>query len=188
MSDGGKVPWKWWRIDAAAVALCVLVTVAVYLMMVQPLAERNAAYAEQQQELEQARQEESVLAQRLSGQRLDLAGVNAALLETPLQLSDSSTMNKRLSDLTELAHSSRLKIDQIQPGKAQQGGRYDVVPIRLVGQGTYPSAAAFLNKMHQRFKDTGLASLELSADPTTFSTPASFIFELLWYTSPAEDL
>ena len=188
MSAGNNAPWKWWHIDAAAAALCVLVTVALYLLMVQPLAHRNAAYAGQQRELDQARQEESVLARRLTGQRLDLAGVDAALRDTPLQLADSGIMNKRLSDLTELAHACRLKIDQIQPGKARRGGRYDVVPIRLVGQGSYPNAAAFLNKMHQRFKDTGVASLELSADPTTSSTPAAFTFELIWYTAPAEDL
>ena len=188
MRTGEKISWKWYRIDAVAVVLCVLVTVAVYLVMVQPLAERNAAYAQQQQELEQGQHTVTHLTERLVAQQRQFERVNAALRKIPLRLSDGGSINNRLSDLTDLAHSCQLKINQIQPSRSRPGGRYDIVRVRMVGTGTYSDFAAFLNRLHRRFKDTGVRSFDLSADSKAQRTPASFTLELNWYTTPADDL
>jgi Tfp pilus assembly protein PilO len=176
--------WQWWRIDASACLAGAIITVTLYLVMVSPLANRNAAYAQQQQQLSQQQLQTSSVTTVLTKLRAKLDQVNKELADTPLQLQPANIINRRLADITELARQCNLVIDQIQPGRAQRAGRYDIVPIKLTGKGTFVSAARFFDLLQQRFADSGIHDFELSAQPNMTTSTATFIFELAWYTAP----
>ena len=175
---------KWWRIDASACLACAIVTVTLYLVMVSPLAKRNAAYAQQQQQLADQQRETNAKTTKLTMLRAQLDQVNKELADTPLQLQPASIINRRLADITELARRCNLVIDQIQPGRAQKANRYDIVPINLTGKGTFVSVARFFDELQQRFADSGIHDFELSAQSNTITSTANFSFKLAWYTAP----
>ena len=184
MNATSRFIWKWWRIDAPACLACAIITVTLYIVMVSPLAKRNAAYAQQQQQLSEQQRETTTKTAKLTTLRAQLDRVNKELADTPLQLQPASIINRRLADITELARQCNLVIDQIQPGRAQRAGRYDIVPIKLTGKGTFVSAARFFDELQQRFADSGIHDFELSAQSSTTTSTANFSFELAWYTAP----
>ncbi len=81
-----------------------------------------------------------------------------------------------------------MKIDDIQPGAAASGSRYEMVPISLSGKGTYVTCVGFLHRLRQAFPDTGVSSLALQGNPGAAGGAAQFRFDLLWYAAPRSSL
>jgi hypothetical protein len=112
--------------------------------------------------------------------------VEQRLVESPLRLQPVSAVNQRLALITELASEQKLKLNEIQPGKAVHGNHYDTVPILITGSGNYRTVAAFLHRLHTTFPDTGVSAFSLSGSPATPDAAATFRFSLAWYAAPID--
>lgn len=171
-------------IDCAGVAICLLITAAVYVIGFQPMLEREAGFAAQREALRQRHRQLDQTTATLTLMRGHLVKFRQAINESAIQLQSSANLNRRVAEITELASRCGLAVHEIQPGVIRGGERYDTVPIQLGGQGTYQSGALFLSRLHDAFPDTGVSSLELSGNPSTPEAPAVFRLSLTWHAAP----
>ena len=186
MSQTPSTRGKLLPIDAAGVVVCLVAATLMYLLVIDPLIRRNAQYAAQQQHLKQQRTESAKLTVSLADLRAQIEKVHRQLQAIPLRLEPASTINKRLAQLTILAHECDLKINRIEPGRMIRGSRYGTVPIVLMGVGTYQSCARFAHELHERFGDTGIESFKVDGSPGSGSPEARCSFRLAWHTAPSE--
>ena len=184
MSDAAAKT-RFWRIDLLAVGVCLLLSAALYLTMIHPLARKQARHVTQSAELAAVQVQASDRAASLGRLQTELAETRTALDATPMRLQPASVINQRLAALTDLANEQAITLDQVQPGQKVAATRYDVVPIQLVGSGTYASVQTFLNKLHGQFGDTGVRSFRLTARERGDDVVGAFVIDLVWYTAPA---
>ena len=184
MSSSATGLRKWWRIDAAGLALCAFVSAVLYLMAVSPLLEQHAERQEKSAEL-QVRQDKS---DQINSTVADLNGRLTArrrlLEEDRIRLQPADQLNQRLAVLTQLASQCLLSIHEIQPSPVQRTTRHEMVPIQLTGEGNWPACTRFLQHLHDQLPDTDVQSFELTSQFNNDDASARFRFHLLWYTSP----
>ena len=173
--------WKFLQIDAAGAGLCVVAGLLFYFAAVRPLVGQRETRAVQQAQVETQRQNAARLSERTSLLQNRLAEVRKALNETPIQLAPAVHINRRIARLADLADQNGLTVDEIQPGKPTSTRQYEMIPIRLLGSGSYRTWAAFLHQLPRTFPDTSVRSFELSADPGDPSVPATFRIDLVWH-------
>jgi Tfp pilus assembly protein PilO len=177
--------WRWWPIDAAGAGICLAATLMAYLLGIAPVLKGHASYASQQSEVTARREEYRGLCAKIKGLQDRLAAVRKALSESPLRLRTASQTNSRLAEMGELAAQCKLKVDEIEPGKVQPGPRYEIVPIRLTGQGAFPSCVQFLRRLREKYPDIGGVRIELNSKAEGAEPVAGFEFHLEWYAAPA---
>ena len=177
-----------WHIDAAGGALCVVLTLALYLIGLGPLRQQQEDLKVRRGELEV----QQLKAARLASTRIavgeQLARVQESITEVTLELLPVSQINRRIADISDLAAKAGLKIDDIQPGEPLSAARYEMVPIQLAGKGSYRTCLSFLRQLRQTLPDTGVSSLELGGDPSTRGGIGDFRFSLLWYAAPRKSV
>ena len=173
-----------WQIDAAGAALCVGLSLLFYWAGVQPMSDQHAAHLEARAELDQRQDQALKLANAADALQRRLKEVGQAVDNAPVQLKPVRQLNQRLAHLTSLAAECGLAIDQTRHERPHSGQWYQTVPIRLTGQGAYPTCAVFLDRLRRAYPDMGVSSFELSRDPGG-EVAAKFRFDLVWYTAPA---
>jgi Tfp pilus assembly protein PilO len=183
MKGMGLRTWRLWGIDIAGVAICGAVTIGLYLTGMGPLFRRHAAVASLEEELLRRNRESRGLAVSLGELRERDAEVQKALSASPLRLQTVSYTNRQLAEIAELAAQCGMKVNEIRPRSVLSGERYEVVPMHLSGEGSYPTCVRFLHRLRREFPDTAVVSLDLSCNPTD-PTSASFKFSLEWYAAP----
>ncbi len=174
---------RWWRLDAAAVGACLLMTALLYFGGLEPLMAARDRTASRQKDLEAQREHASALAVSVSRARTQLHAVQEAIRQNPLKLQPSRLVNNRIAELTELANAHELEIEHIEPSPSRNAGRYEVVPLRVAGVGAFPKCVVFLHRLRQGFPDTGVAGFRLSGNPTAPGT-GRFELELQWFAAP----
>lgn len=171
-------------IDATGVGMCLLLTVAFYFIGLSPLLDRRH---------DAETHEAKVAAQRATAADLSMAlakyyGVfrdaERELADSPLQLAPASDVNTRIAQMADLARNCGLKLDVILPGLPSKGTRFETVPIHLTGTGNYRTCVAMLHRLKEKFPDTTVTSLNLSADPANAKAGARFSVDLLWHAAP----
>jgi len=166
-------------------ALCVVGVVLFYWLSIHPILREQDSLSARRAHLGTQRENTARLTQRAAGIQTRLGQMNEALAKIPIQLEPVDRMNDRIARLTALATGSGLAIHQIEPGDIEQGPKHTMVPIRLVGKGTYKTWAAFLHQLTRQFPDTAVKSFELAGDPSSPASPAQFQIDLLWYAAPS---
>ena len=58
-----------------------------------------------------------------------------------------------------------------------------MIPIRLVGKGSYQAFAMFLHKLRQEFSDMALWSMELSRPDVNRPGEVTFRMRVIWFAS-----
>ena len=171
------------KIYLAGAAACALVSTGAYFVGVRPAVARHADQASVRVELRAARQKAAALLGTRNGTQSQLNAVNEALQRQALRLDPVSTVNQRLSSLTDLAtRECGLVIDEMRPGAIAEGADYQTVPILIAGSGTYPRCAKFLHRLRQTFPDTSVRSFETTNNSASPDSPAAtFQFELTWH-------
>ena len=86
--------------------------------------------------------------------------------------------------LTQLAGGHSLRIDEIKPGTPTAARRFVIVPIVVLGSGSFSDCAAYLRTIHERYPDVGLTALNLRGEPDKPERGARFTFDLAWYAAP----
>ncbi len=175
------------HIDLAGVAIMVAAALPLLLPRVNPLL-RSTEYIEQQRaQLAIARRNEKDLNDFLVDQRGRLAEIRASLRKEKIRLESARNVNQRIASLTSLAAGTGLNVDEVLPGEAKRSPRFDSVPVRMNGTGSYPTCVAFLCKLTKTFPDTSVDAFELSGDPQKPGSPAQFHIDLIWYAAAEAD-
>jgi Tfp pilus assembly protein PilO len=179
------INWKFWRIDAAGIVVCAGFTALVYFAGLEPLWERYNEFTQQQTDVELKRQHTTLSAASLASMHRKLGVLQQELTDTPAKLKPAGMINNRIAELTDLASRSSIKIEDIAPGQPAHAKRFDVVPIKVAGNGTYRTCAQFIHNLRKTFPDTGVASFSLSGNPSDPTEPAKFQFDLEWFAAPS---
>ena len=176
--------WRGWRVDLAGALFCIASTLVATVAGFRPLMRQKDSQAAVQSTLNSRRAEHRQLQGRIRELECRQADIRHALSTDTLRLQTVLQTNRRLADVADLATQSGLKVDEVHPEAVRSGQRFEVVPIRLTGQGPYPSCLAFLRRLQEKFPDMGGVGLDLSARTEPTETVAAFQFHLEWYTAP----
>lgn len=186
---------KYWRIDAAGVGVCAAVTVAAYLMIIQPLATAQNLRIQQDAELSQRQDTLKKVSGTENSLRHDLTRLQKSTVENPVKLQPAQQSNQRLAGLTALAAEHELDVHEMRllsTGTAETGTSpatpnqaFAIIRIQMSGSGTFASCAAFLHQLRQHYRDTGVSSFDLSDNPADPDSKTAFKFELTWFVAPA---
>lgn len=175
--------WHNWPVDVGGAGAFVALTLLFYLAGVQPISRQHAVRLRDRAELEARQDQAAKLAVAADTLERRLKKVGQALDDAPVQLQSARQLNQRLAQLTSLAAQCGLAIDQTQSDRPHSDRWYQTVPIRLAGQGAYPTCATFLDRLRRTFAEMGVSSFELASQPGG-DAPATFRFDLVWYTQP----
>jgi Tfp pilus assembly protein PilO len=172
-----------WQVDAAGVALVLVMSAAAYFGWIGPLLARRDAAAAQSAELAglqtQARDADRVL----HAMRDRLAATRGALESKSLQLEPPTQLNARLARLSELAAARGVQIDSMESGLPVMQPRYGSVTIRIGGRGSYRACGELVRAVRSEMPDVAVTSLELDAGAGKSGADATLVTELRWYTA-----
>lgn len=172
------------QIDLAGAALCIAATAVAYFTAIAPSASRREEQGQQRAEIADLRaklDQTSKFQKQLGAQ---LAARQGDLEKSAIQLEPASSVNQRVSSLTTLASGVGITLDAVQPGAQNDSSDFSRVPIKLSGKGTYASSARFLAQLKERFPDTAVGSMRLTANPAEPDSVPAVWFDLVWYAAP----
>jgi Tfp pilus assembly protein PilO len=174
------------HIDLAGAAIIVAAALPLLLPRVNPLLRSGSLLEQQRAQLAIALRNEKDLNDFLVDQRGRLVEIQASLVKERIRLESARNINQRIAKLTSLAAGAGLNVNEILPGATVRGERFDSVPVRMNGTGSYPTCVAFLCKLTKTFPDTSVGSFELAGNPQKPGSPAEFHVDLIWHAA-AED-
>lgn len=185
---GGANTWRWWRVDAVGVGICVVLAGIVYYAGIDPLQRARAKQESLEASLLNRQQEADAKEQMLRDLRGQIEQIGREIADSPVKLMPWSQINERLAMLTDLAAVNDLRIDESKPGRVIPGARFDMVPIMLAGSGRYRDCTLFIHRLTDRMPDTGVISFALEAGSRSpddsDDVEARFEFNLVWYAAP----
>jgi hypothetical protein len=172
------------HIDIAGGTFCLAVTAVAYFAVIAPSASRRQEQVQQQAEIAdlRAKLDQTGKFQRQLGAQL--AARQGDLDKSAIQLEPASSVNQRVSSLTTLASGVGIILDAVEPGTQNDSSDFSRVPIKLSGKGTYASSARFLAQLKERFPDTAVGSMRLTANPAEPGSVPAVWFDLVWYAAP----
>jgi Tfp pilus assembly protein PilO len=169
------------HIDAAGAGACVLASLAFSVLTVQPFLQRRLAVARQRRELDVLTHQASKIATALTATEEQLTVVRNERAASTLTLDSAAHINKRVAGLAAFFSNCELEVDDVQTGRVCNGLRCDVIPITVVGRGSYEQYARFLHGLCSSFPDLSVVKIELTGNPAQVSGFETFRFELIWY-------
>ncbi|WP_432798848.1 type 4a pilus biogenesis protein PilO [Poriferisphaera sp. WC338] len=173
------------KIDIAGFSACMAITFLIGLMGFKPLYDDQLGVIEEKRELTERQQHLEGQNNALKALRLDHQATLRLIDDTEIQLMLPSSLNERLSQISEIATQVMLEIDRVEPGEGINETHYYKIPIRIKGSGDFMSCEKFLNQLHQSLMDISVVSISLKGYPDQPTRKASFDVELVWYASPS---
>jgi len=161
----------------------VLAAVAWFTCLGPVLAARSEARAQRVAIAQQQREAEELRNKVVTARRL-ISRARYEEQQSPLRLETVERTNLRLSEVSELAAKTGLDVSVIQPGQVRSQPRFEIVPIRLEGTGSFRKTAMFLHAVHQTFPDMGVGAVEVRHRPSDTGGLADFALRLVWYAAP----
>jgi Tfp pilus assembly protein PilO len=171
------------KVDAAGIGCCAAASLVFYWLVVLPFFQRQAAVARQSHEVQVQQEKAAELKAAVARTRAQLAAAQAELAAGATPLEPASHVNRRVARLTQLFAACGLEVDDIQIGKVSQGP-YDVVPITVVGRGSYGQCTRLFHTLHVACPDMSVAQIELAANPAQTATEATFHLDFMWHALP----
>jgi len=178
--------WRLWHLDATGAGTCVALTFLAYFAGFRSLASSHAASATRQNELNRQRRKCSELRASSSALEARVVDVQQQLAKSPVRLQSGRHVNQRIAEITELAGSCGLKVDDIGLGQTFSTSHYRAVPIHVAGTGSYGTCMVFLQRINQTFPDTAVSKLELLRAAQRRSMVSTFKLSLLWHVAPED--
>ncbi len=172
------------RIDAGGLVVGLLLTGVVFMLGVKPVLDREADRAAQRHAVSDQQREADRVTATLTVMRNNLVKFREAVQASSIQLRNTAYLNQRVGEITSLATSAGLQVDEVMPGSVTSGDRYDMVPIELAGTGGFAACAKLLDELHTAFPDVGVSSLEIIGKPAAPHEPATYRIGLTWYAAP----
>jgi Tfp pilus assembly protein PilO len=173
-------------IDAAGAAIALVLAGALYLFLLQPLVVTYNQFLDESAKVSTRKNAAASAAVALKAAKLQLEGLQDQVASSPLRLQPARLINGRLAELTDLATRTGLRIEDVQPGKTVTLPRFETVPIRFAGTGSYRNCVLFLNRLRKNYPDTSVSSFKLTGNPSAPETLAKFTFDVEWFCSLPE--
>jgi Tfp pilus assembly protein PilO len=174
-----------WQVHAGGVCVLAAMSLIAFMAGVRPLLARWSAAAALKVAVDSRQQIAGDVERQEAALRDDLNRVRMALDASSLTLQTAAFRNERLARLTELAADHDLSVNGVLTTDVVRDERYDMVPIRIEGMGSFPDCVRFLHDLNGRFRDTGVRAFELRGSPGRHATDAFFRFEMVWYAAPS---
>src|SRR5512135_1554702 len=108
-----------------------------YGLVVQPLLRRQALDAEQRHELKTQQGKVVELKAATAKVHERVTAAQRDLADSSIQLDAAAHINKRVAGLTQFFSDCELAVDDVQTGRLYNGLQYDLVPITILGRGSY---------------------------------------------------
>ncbi|MCP3904438.1 MAG: hypothetical protein GY715_12490 [Planctomycetes bacterium] len=180
-------PITWWHVDLAGVAVCAVLTLMGYGVIVQPIAHERDRLTAKRTELQQLDQQAQLVGNSRASLEQELSRVRHDIAGSTVHLESVAHLNGRLARLLELAAESGMQVDETRSGETRSGTWHQAVPVHVSGRGTYTSCARFLHGLEARLPDVEVIAFNLVGSPAQRSEGASFSFELAWYAAAASN-
>ena len=174
-----------WKVDAAGLGACLVISIASYALGVAPLIQRSAEIRDSIQERQREEQTKADLARSHNQLKQRLGQVQKELAEAAIQLQPMSRLNEYLAQLTNLATQNGLSLHEIKPGQPVSLKHYRSIPIHLSGTGTYQDSVLFLNSLNKKFPDIRVFTLNLNVLTHPGKPQAKVNMGLIWHTALA---
>ncbi len=193
-------------IDAGGVAAMAALSVAAYLLVVEPSWRAQQRLDAERSESARAESQAEKAAADLADANRQLAQLERELDTMAVELRAPGSINRQIDRLTGLADRSGVKLTRIYPESAWGNQWFTAVPITMTGTGTFASAAEFVHRVLIECADVSVRGLKLTAQPsgverggTTSTTPrtaksekadaqpqapAAMEVEFVWYAAP----
>jgi Tfp pilus assembly protein PilO len=168
------------------VGVCVLATtlIASWIMTLQPAGERRQEVDSLRLSIQETTHRVRSLEIDAASAQRDVAAAAKALESVSVRLVSVDARNSRLAELTRLASTLGLTVDELSPHEPVKGELFDRVLIDVRGRGSYPDAAMFLHLIHDEFLDTEVRSFRITRN----DGDAMFEIRLVWHATPSERL
>lgn len=167
-------------VDAAGIVGVLVAGGALYLGCIVPTLERTrtaeslrAELLDREGELRSARNDARHLETALDEARSRFA-------EGLVSLRPVSEANAMHGELTALASSHGLVIDEVTPGDARPVGRLMELPLQVSGRGSYVELARFLAAAHGGLEQMEVRGFSVLGNPAEPDRPLTFALELAW--------
>lgn len=177
-----KINLRW--IDAAGVGACVLISAIGYAALVGPFLQRQTAAADLSCEQVTRQKKLAELEASITGTQERLALAQKQLADSAIQLDSATHINKRIAGVTEFFSECALHVDDVRTGSVSGGKQYDLVPITILGRGTYPQCVKLLHGLCAKYPDMSIMHIEMTGTPSEKAETEKFRFELFWYAAP----
>lgn len=171
------------RIDLAGCALIAAGALGMYFLGIAPVQRARAQDTADAAELEARRKDLEEAQRHLSDAKRKLADLEKQVDRNARVLHPASELYTRLQAITGKAQEIGLKISEMKPSPAVVGKRFNRVPIRLAGVGSYVSFRNFVNDLHALYPDVQVSGFSLSGKAEDPKLPVKFEAELNWFTS-----
>jgi Tfp pilus assembly protein PilO len=169
--------------DLTGVGALAVLTAAMYLGGVAPAKKARAAAELERLELEQRLTELGEVESQVRDAKVMLSKVQAEMALKETRLERGVHVNTRVQRITALGVVAGLTFSAVTPGQEIAGKRFNRVPIRLSGSGTYPTFANFAADLHAQYRDVQIVGFRLTGRPTEPEVPVAFDADLAWYTA-----
>ncbi|XAL98860.1 hypothetical protein OT109_14875 [Phycisphaeraceae bacterium D3-23] len=171
-----------WPVHAIGASVCAVVLGAGYMLGVVPLLSAGDSPTDLSAAVREAEQQaalQDAVTQRLSD---ELGNSEVELASRPMQLVQSTHANRRVAELSAMAHEYGLTLASTQPGGETMMSYYAFVPVVIGGEGKLGDFVRFLGALHSRFPDMGVQGFEIVRDPLG---GGRFTLGLNWFVEPA---
>lgn len=176
-----------WKVDLAGLLLVGVVSLVGYLAGVGPYFDASEEIARHEEALAAAVQDRNAAMEVAAGSKMKLENSRKQAREEQVELRPVNQRHVQIGAIAELAQESKVAVDNITPSDAMAvKGVASVVrvPITLTGKGSYSQVTQFLGALHEKFRDTSVASMQVTARPGTGGAVATFSVVLHWYARP----
>ncbi len=175
------------QMDMIGLVTCLAVTGLVVYFGLMPAYRAREAMITEKELLQNKKKLAMDSALRLSQLKQEYSSVEREVSSHPLQLKPLNYLNQRISDITRLAVSDGLEMDQIEPGTSRRDDFYITVPLRMAGRGEFEEAVAFLHRLHESVPDMAVGKVSLTARPGASKAVADFHLDLVWHAAPQDE-
>lgn len=172
------------HVVAAGLAVCALLTLAAYVVVIGPALDSEMHLAQARAALDSMQKEDKRLSGQLEVVRGKLVRVEQAMAGTELKLKPARHVNRRLARIEDLAAASGLELAETRLGETSVSTRYRTVPIQLVGTGSYAAQAGFLHAVCEELSDTALRTMNLTRNEGQSGGETRFNIALAWFVAP----
>jgi type IV pilus assembly protein PilO len=130
-------------------AVVVLMTVANYFLVIEPLEVTSQSLRGDQRKLDLELAEKSEIAQNLNERRREMDVLEQKLAEALTELPENKDVEELLAQLNDIGKKSGLEIARVEPGPESVGGGdfFARIPIKMSVSGNYQEIAMFLQEV-----------------------------------------
>jgi len=173
------------HVVAAGLVACAVLTLAAYVVVIEPTLDSERHLAQAQARLDSAQKEDKRLSDQLEMVRGQIGQVRQDMARTVLKLQPARHVNKRLARIEDMAAASGLELAETKLGEISVSTRYRTVPVQLVGTGSYAAQADFLHAVCEELSDTAVWTMNLTRNEDQAGGPTRFNIGLVWFVAPA---